>query len=531
MMLALDLVINRTKLGAGIRAVAQDAETAQLMGVDVNKVISRTFLIGGLLGGVGGVLYGMFHAVTYTMGFLPGIKAFTAAVLGGIGNVRGAMLGGLLLGIVESFSQAQFQLQWVDVVAFVVLVGVLLIRPDRHPGRADGEGGVTTSISELSAQVRQLRSHDAWWKNPRWVRLLSVIALFLVLSILTNQLQGSPSDYTLVFKNSWFSARGAKFVIGGVVIWVIAEVWRTRGLSRIAAQATQPVRQVKNIAVLRNPWVKRGSLLALVVVAVLLPYIGLFSTSYFQSVLSDQVGVFVLAAVGLNVVVGWAGLLDLGYIAFFAIGAYTTAILSGRLPIGADGNPEAHPPIHLNLFFAFPIAVLLTMAAGLILGAPTLRLRGDYLAIVTLGFHEIVLNIASNDPKNITGGALGATDISTFRFNLFGDPLRLEYQRLQTVLVPGDRHDHRRGVRVPAAGALQGRPGLDGDPRGRGGRRRLGRADGEVQADGLRDRRLHLRLRRGAGHARRSPRSRRRTSRCRCRSWCWPTSSSAAWAR
>lgn len=136
--------------------------------------------------------------------------------------------------------------------------------------------------------------------------------------------------------------------------------------------------------------------------------------------LSDQVGVYVLAAVGLNVVVGWAGLLDLGYIAFFAIGAYTTAILSGRLPIGADGNPEAHPPIHLNLFFAFPIAVLLTMAAGLILGAPTLRLRGDYLAIVTLGFHEIVLNIARNNPKNITGGALGATSIPTFRFNLFG---------------------------------------------------------------------------------------------------------------
>ncbi|MEY9926103.1 branched-chain amino acid transport system permease protein [Catenulispora sp. GP43] len=279
---------------------------------------------------------------------------------------------------------------------------------------------MTTSISELSAQVRQLRTHETWWKDPRWARLFSIFALFMVLSILTNQVQGSSTDYTLLFKNSWFSARGAEFLIGSVIVWVIAEVWRARGLSRIAAQATKPVRQAKDIAALKNPWVKRGSLLVLVVVAVLLPYIGLFSTSYFQSVLSDQVGVFVLAAVGLNVVVGWAGLLDLGYIAFFAIGAYTTAILSGRLPIGADGNPEAHPPIHLNLFFAFPIAVLLTMAAGLILGAPTLRLRGDYLAIVTLGFHEIVLNIASNNPKNITGGALGATDISTFRFNLFG---------------------------------------------------------------------------------------------------------------
>jgi branched-chain amino acid transport system permease protein len=138
MMLILDLVINRTKLGAGIRAVAQDTETAQLMGVDVNKVISRTFIIGGLLGGIGGVLYGMFHAVYYQMGFVPGIKAFTAAVLGGIGNVRGAMLGGLLLGIVESFGQAQFHLQWVDVVAFVVLVGVLLFRPTGLLGERTG---------------------------------------------------------------------------------------------------------------------------------------------------------------------------------------------------------------------------------------------------------------------------------------------------------------------------------------------------------------------------------------------------------
>ena len=140
MMLALDLIIQRTKLGAGIRAVAQDTETAQLMGVDINKVISRTFLIGGFLAGIGGVLWGMFHAVTYTMGFVPGIKAFTAAVLGGIGNIRGAMLGGLLLGLVETYSQAIIPqgLQWVDVVAFVVLVLVLLIRPTGLLGERTG---------------------------------------------------------------------------------------------------------------------------------------------------------------------------------------------------------------------------------------------------------------------------------------------------------------------------------------------------------------------------------------------------------
>ncbi|NUR31887.1 MAG: branched-chain amino acid ABC transporter permease [Catenulispora sp.] len=242
----------------------------------------------------------------------------------------------------------------------------------------------------------------------------------MVLSILTNKTQGSPTDYTLMFKDSWFCQRGAKFLIGGVVVWGLAEVWRWRGLSRIAAQATSPVRSLRNSSVLTNPWTKRGWLVVLIVVAVLLPTMGMFTLPYFQSVLAGQVGVYVLAALGLNVVVGWAGLLDLGYIAFFAIGAYTTAILSGKLPVGDDGNPELHPPFHLNLFFAFPVAVILTMVAGLVLGAPTLRLRGDYLAIVTLGFHEIVLKVAANDPHGLTNGSLGATGIQTFRFNLFG---------------------------------------------------------------------------------------------------------------
>jgi branched-chain amino acid transport system permease protein len=128
-MFGLDRLVNRTKLGSGIRAVAQDTETAQLMGVDIDKVISWTFIIGGLLGGFAGLLFGVFNSVSYSMGFIPGIKAFAAAVLGGIGNIRGAMLGGILLGLVESYSQAFFSSDWLDVVAFVVLVGVLMFRP------------------------------------------------------------------------------------------------------------------------------------------------------------------------------------------------------------------------------------------------------------------------------------------------------------------------------------------------------------------------------------------------------------------
>ncbi len=129
MMVLLDTVVTRTKLGAGIRAVAQDAQTASLMGVNINRVISQTFVIGGLLGGAAGFLFGSYLNVHYQMGFLPGIKAFAAAVLGGIGNIRGAMLGGLLLGIVESLSQSCMSSQWIDVVAFVVLILVLMFRP------------------------------------------------------------------------------------------------------------------------------------------------------------------------------------------------------------------------------------------------------------------------------------------------------------------------------------------------------------------------------------------------------------------
>ena len=106
MFVFLDRVVALTKLGRGIRAVAQDAETASLMGVDIDRVISQTFVLGGLLGGAAGFLFGISAGVVYTMGFTPALKAFTAAVLGGIGNIRGAVLGGLILGVAENLPSA-----------------------------------------------------------------------------------------------------------------------------------------------------------------------------------------------------------------------------------------------------------------------------------------------------------------------------------------------------------------------------------------------------------------------------------------
>ncbi|MEC3919887.1 branched-chain amino acid ABC transporter permease [Nocardia sp. CDC160] len=138
--LTTELLINRTKFGRSIRAVAQDPDTATLMGVSRERVIMLTFLIGGVLAGAAALLYTLKipNGIIYNGGFILGIKAFSAAVLGGIGNLRGALLGGLLLGLAEDYGQILFGTQWRDVVAFVVLVAVLMIRPTGILGESLG---------------------------------------------------------------------------------------------------------------------------------------------------------------------------------------------------------------------------------------------------------------------------------------------------------------------------------------------------------------------------------------------------------
>jgi branched-chain amino acid transport system permease protein len=139
MMIALDMFINRTRLGRGVRAVAQNPDVAALMGVNKDRVIMLIFVIGGIMAGAASVLYDVKVGITtYTVGFLIGIKAFTAAVLGGIGNLRGALLGGLLLGVVENYGAGLFGNQWMDVVAFVMLVVILLFRPTGLLGESLG---------------------------------------------------------------------------------------------------------------------------------------------------------------------------------------------------------------------------------------------------------------------------------------------------------------------------------------------------------------------------------------------------------
>jgi branched-chain amino acid transport system permease protein len=131
LMWALNTMVQRTTLGRSMRAVAEDRETAAVMGVNVRRVISLTFLLGSALGGAAGVLVGLYYTqIDFFMGFSAGLKAFTAAVLGGIGNIRGAMLGGVLLGLIESLAVTFIDPAFKDVIAFLVLILVLTFRPE-----------------------------------------------------------------------------------------------------------------------------------------------------------------------------------------------------------------------------------------------------------------------------------------------------------------------------------------------------------------------------------------------------------------
>ncbi len=146
LMVGLYVFVQRTRTGRSMRAVSEDKDVAAMMGINVDRVIATTFAIGGLLAGATGILYVMlFNIVSFSMGFLPGIKAFTAAVLGGIGNIVGAMIGGILLGLLESigprlllsgFGVPQIN-AFRDVVAFMVLVLVLIFRPYGILGRKE----------------------------------------------------------------------------------------------------------------------------------------------------------------------------------------------------------------------------------------------------------------------------------------------------------------------------------------------------------------------------------------------------------
>jgi len=139
-MIVLDIFIKNTKPGKAMRAVSEDKEASVIMGINVNRTISITFAIGSALGALGGVLYSVAYTQVYpTMGIMPGLKAFVAAVLGGIGLIPGAMLGGFIIGMVETVSKAYISSQWSDAIVFGILILVLIVKPTGILGKNERE--------------------------------------------------------------------------------------------------------------------------------------------------------------------------------------------------------------------------------------------------------------------------------------------------------------------------------------------------------------------------------------------------------
>ncbi|WP_093801347.1 branched-chain amino acid ABC transporter permease [Streptomyces sp. Wb2n-11] len=282
------------------------------------------------------------------------------------------------------------------------------------------------SVKDPAARAARLR-HVAWYQQPRMKRLGAMLALGVVLTMMVGE-QGNTRDIFYSLETSFTGVNLWVCVGLAVAIWAVREfagtsVSKVAG-SAVAAGRALPVDRVRTL-LRTQPKLKWVLAAAGLLLALFAPY---NLTGYWQTVLVDQVATYALLAIGLNVVIGWAGLLDLGFVAFFAVGAYSAAFWTGALPVD--------PPVVLNNFLVIPVAVVTCLIAGVLLGAPTLRLRGDYLAIVTLGFHEIVYIVAKN-ADGFTGGSAGARQIP--KFSAFGYEWSLErmpyWYLLVTVIV------------------------------------------------------------------------------------------------
>lgn len=276
---------------------------------------------------------------------------------------------------------------------------------------------VDTSKNLTPSAASKLR-RTAWYRTERFSRLWAMIALGVLLALVTGE-QGNTRDIFFSVENT-FTGPNLWVCLGLTVgVWALREFAATpiKGAVMKAKESAGSVVSGGPVGTLRERLrtdrrMKLGGIAVLLILVLVIPS-GLERT--WQTVLVDQIAIFALLAIGLNVVIGWAGLLDLGFFAFFAVGAYSTAYWTGRLPI--------EPPVVLNNFWVIPVAVITCLICGLLLGAPTLRLRGDYLAIVTLGFHEIIYLVAKN-ADGITGGPQGARLIPDFSIDFAG----LEYK-------------------------------------------------------------------------------------------------------
>ena len=248
-----------------------------------------------------------------------------------------------------------------------------------------------------------------WWRGAAlaWAGLatatVAVVLTFLTLKSMTRVGARVAPQYGANWKTLGAGGVAACMVFS---LFAAATVWglstgAPRASSRSTARARAAADGLPVTSMVRGVTRSRQAVPLLIVAGAVAVFYPPTLPVTWQNVLVSQIGVFVLLAIGLNVVVGWAGLLDLGYIAFYEIGSYTTAYLVGALPV--------KPPhwLHMPVLLTIPFAIVACLIAGVLLGGPTLRLRGDYLAIVTLGFGEIIQIVAVNNPGHFTGGPQG----------------------------------------------------------------------------------------------------------------------------
>ena len=351
----IQLFVSRSQTGRAMRATAESRTAALIVGIPADRMIALAFAIGSGLAALAGILYALSYGSVYpTMGFVPGLKALTAAVLGGIGSIPGAALGGLVLGVVESLGAGYIPegSAYKDAISFALLVLLLAARPQGLLGKPELNG--VTRGSLLGDATRRAVSGT----GPDWLRRAAALR------------------------------------------------------DRVARLGSAPLRGIMVAAALA---------------------LGLTVFSDYWLRVMTSVLVYGTLASGLNVIVGFAGLLDLGFVAFWAVGSYLSGIVFVLVLHNAHGFALA------DLWWLFyPMLVLGGVAAslfGLLLGYPTLRLRGDYLAIMTLGFGEIIRIVATNwigltrGPMGIRGIPLpGAFGLS------FGSPRALYFLALLLAL-------------------------------------------------------------------------------------------------
>jgi ABC-type branched-subunit amino acid transport system permease subunit len=300
-------LLQYTRTGRALRACAQDPELAELSGVDRTKAIRTIFALGGALAGAAAFVFTLYYTHPFTnYGVQSGIIAFTAAVLGGIGNPRGAFVSGLLLGVLAAFSDYFLAAQWTQVVLLSILLLLLIVRPSGFGGEERGmEVAATPAFEIVSGRLTPNAS------TTRRLLIGAAIATALLYPALDSTLR-----------------LGLQVVVSNLLI-------------------------------------------------------------------------FALLALGLNIVLGFAGMLDLGYAACFAIGAYTAALLT--TPGGVLSSVISGPADFLAVLAVSAAAAALL---GAVSGALTLRLRGEYLAIATLALGQIVPQVYLNLDR-WTGGARG----------------------------------------------------------------------------------------------------------------------------